>query len=93
MFILNLTSENEPPLGEVKKPTRVVYVQTLNANGKNADNVDEYVLTEECADGSAPSRGLALHESILDAAVAWHAANKKFIVRKKGNVSLTFYSH
>ncbi|CAD6185127.1 unnamed protein product [Caenorhabditis auriculariae] len=61
----------------------------MNA-GKNADQVEEYVLIEEsipAIPGEDPveQRVLPLNEPIMDAVACWNGSMRRFVLRKKGS--------
>ncbi|CAI2356478.1 unnamed protein product [Caenorhabditis sp. 36 PRJEB53466] len=69
---------------------KTVMQQALMNAGKNADQVEEYVLIEEAipiASGEDPieQRILPLHEPIMDAVACWNGSMRRFVLRKKGS--------
>ncbi|CAI5455280.1 unnamed protein product [Caenorhabditis angaria] len=69
---------------------KTVMQQALLNAGKNADQVEEYVLIEEAIpsqSGEDPidQRVLPLNEPIMDAVACWNGSMRRFVLRKKGS--------
>ncbi|CAO4384140.1 unnamed protein product [Caenorhabditis nigoni] len=69
---------------------KTVMQQALLNAGKNADQVEEYVLIEEslpAPSGEDPieQRVLPLNEPIMDAVACWNGSMRRFVLRKKGS--------
>ncbi|CAB3400668.1 unnamed protein product [Caenorhabditis bovis] len=69
---------------------KTVMQQALVNAGKNADQVEEYVLIEEAmpsapGEDSIDQRVLPLNEPIMDAVACWNGSLRRFVLRKKGS--------
>ncbi|WKY15760.1 hypothetical protein Q1695_000889 [Nippostrongylus brasiliensis] len=76
--------------GESDSTVKAVMQQALLNSGKNADQVDEYVLIEESVltvPGEEPveQRILPPNEPIMDAVACWNGSTRRFVLRKKGS--------
>ncbi|KAK6033702.1 Phosphatidylinositol-specific phospholipase C, X domain protein, partial [Ostertagia ostertagi] len=79
--------------GESDTTVKAIMQQALLNSGKNAEQVDEYVLIEESAlpSGENPVEQTILspNEPIMDAVACWNGSSRRFILRKKGSVHAT----
>ncbi|KAJ1349315.1 hypothetical protein KIN20_004810 [Parelaphostrongylus tenuis] len=77
--------------GRSDSTVKSIMQQALVNAGKNADQVDEYVLVEECTpsttgrEDSAESRVLPLNELIMNAVACWNGSTRRFVLRRKGS--------
>ncbi|KAK5974916.1 Phosphoinositide phospholipase C, partial [Trichostrongylus colubriformis] len=75
--------------GESGTTVKAIMQQALLNSGKNAEQVDEYILTEESAVSSSgedhvEQRILSPNEPIMDAVACWNGSSRRFVLRKKG---------
>uniref|UniRef100_A0A915A442 Phosphoinositide phospholipase C n=2 Tax=Parascaris univalens TaxID=6257 RepID=A0A915A442_PARUN len=101
--IMGLCADDTPTIvhAESASTVRNVMQQALSNAGKNADTVEEYALFEENINGQGVSslgetsecseasshRILLLSERIMDAVARWNGSTRRFVMRRRGNVS------